>query len=108
MKNMKERFHKLIFQTSKFSYFLVIVLVLPILFTIDEILDIWLKEVPEYTAIFCRLILVYLSIYKGRDFANNKCNSCCLTCSDVVVLYNSRILEESDNLRECDFCTNNI
>lgn len=57
-----ERFHKLIFQTSKFSYFLVLVLVLPILFTIDGILDIWLKEVPEYTAVFCRLILVFLSI----------------------------------------------
>ena len=57
-----ERFHKLIFQTSKFSYFMVIVLVMPILFTIDGILQIWLKEVPEYTAIFCRLILVYLSI----------------------------------------------
>ena len=57
-----ERFHKLIFQTSKFSYFMVIVLVLPILFTIDGILEIWLKEVPEYTAIFCRLILIFLSI----------------------------------------------
>lgn len=57
-----ERFHKLIFQTSKFSYFMVLVLVLPILFTTDGILDIWLKEVPEYTAIFCRLILVYLSM----------------------------------------------
>lgn len=57
-----ERFHKLIFQTSKFSYFMVLVLVLPILFTIDGILDIWLKEVPRYTAIFCRLILVFLSI----------------------------------------------
>ena len=57
-----ERFHKLIFQTSKFSYFMVIVLVMPILFTIDGILEIWLKEVPEYTAIFCRLILIYLSI----------------------------------------------
>lgn len=57
-----ERFHKLIFQTSKFSYFMVLVLVLPILFTIDGILDIWLKEVPKYTAIFCRLILVFLSI----------------------------------------------
>ena len=56
-----ERFHKLIFQTSKFSYFMVIVLVMPILFTIDGILEIWLKEVPEYTAIFCRLILIYLS-----------------------------------------------
>ena len=57
-----ERFRKLIFQTSKFSYFMVLVLVLPILFTIDGILEIWLKEVPEYTAIFCRLILVFLSI----------------------------------------------
>lgn len=55
-------FHRLIFQTSKFSYFMVLFLVLPILFTIDGILDIWLKEVPKYTAIFCRLILVFLSI----------------------------------------------
>lgn len=57
-----ERFHKLIFQTSKFSYFLVIVLILPIMFTLDELLAVWLKQVPEYTAIFCRLILVFLSI----------------------------------------------
>lgn len=57
-----ERFHKLIFQTSKFSYFMVIVLVLPILFTLDGILEIWLKQVPEYTAVFCRLILIFLSI----------------------------------------------
>lgn len=57
-----ERFHKLIFQTSKFSYFMVIVLVLPILFTIDGILEIWLTEVPEFTAIFCRLILIFFSI----------------------------------------------
>lgn len=57
-----KRFNKLIFQTSKFSYFMVIVLVMPILFTIDSILEIWLTHVPEFTAIFCRLILVFLSI----------------------------------------------
>lgn len=60
--NEIERFHKLVFQTSKFSYFMVIVLVMPLLFTLDGILKIWLSEVPEYTAIFCRLILVLLSI----------------------------------------------
>ena len=60
--NETNRFHRLIFQTSKFSYFMVIVLVLPILFTIDGLLEIWLKDVPEYTAIFCKLILVFLSI----------------------------------------------
>lgn len=48
------------------------------------------------------------AIYKSRDFANSKCNSCCLTCSDVVVLFNSWILAESDNLRECYFCSDNI
>ena len=57
-----EHLHKLIFQTSKFSYFMVIILVMPILFTIDGILRIWLTEVPEYTAIFCRLILIFLSV----------------------------------------------
>lgn len=57
-----ENFHKLIFQTSKFSYFMVIVLVMPILFTTDSLLDIWLKDTPEYTAIFCRLILIFLSM----------------------------------------------
>ncbi len=57
-----DRFHRLIFQTSKFSYYMVIVLVMPILFTIDGLLEIWLKNVPEYTAIFCRLILIFLSI----------------------------------------------
>lgn len=57
-----ERFHRLIFQTSKYSYFMVLVLVLPIFFTIDGLLEIWLKVVPKYTAIFCRFILFYLSI----------------------------------------------
>lgn len=60
--NETERFHRLIFQTSKFSYYMVIVLVIPILFTIDGLLAVWLKEVPEYTAEFCRLILIFMTI----------------------------------------------
>lgn len=60
--NETERFHNLIIQTSKFSYYMVILLVIPIIFTIDGLLDIWLKEVPEYTAVFSRLILVWLTI----------------------------------------------
>ncbi len=57
-----ENFYKLVFQTSKFSYYLVLVLFVPIIFTLDSILTIWLKEIPEYTSIFCRLILVFLAI----------------------------------------------
>ncbi len=57
-----ERFNKLIILSSKFSYFLLFIFVLPILFTVDGLLDVWLKDVPEYTAVFCRLILIFLCI----------------------------------------------
>lgn len=60
--NKIEEFNKLVFQTSKFSYFLMFILVLPISITTDSILAIWLKEVPVYTSIFCRLILAFLMI----------------------------------------------
>lgn len=60
--NETERFHRLVCQTSKFSYYMVLVLAIPIFFTIDSLLTIWLKAVPPYTAIFCQLILVHLSI----------------------------------------------
>lgn len=60
--NEIDRFHKLIFQTSKFSYYMIIILVIPIILTIDGLLNIWLKDVPQYTAVFCRLILIWLSI----------------------------------------------
>jgi len=48
----------LIVRTSKFSFYLVFILTLPVLFEIDYILKIWLKIVPDYTAIFTILILL--------------------------------------------------
>ena len=58
----KEAFLNLIFRSAKFSYFMMFLLALPIILTTQDILDIWLVEVPEYTAIFCRLILGFLII----------------------------------------------
>jgi O-antigen/teichoic acid export membrane protein len=55
-------FYKLIFQTSRFSYFMVVVLFTPIMLTIDNILSVWLTVVPEYSAVFCRLILIFSAI----------------------------------------------
>lgn len=49
---------KLVFFSSKVSYFLLFALVFPVCVEIDTILAIWLGEVPEYTAIFCRLTLL--------------------------------------------------
>jgi len=57
-----ERFHNIIFTTSKFSFFLIFILAFPIICGIKSILGLWLVEVPEYTAEFCILILIFLSI----------------------------------------------
>ncbi|BEG97877.1 lipopolysaccharide biosynthesis protein [Bacteroides sedimenti] len=49
---------QLIFQGSKYSFFLLFTLSLPILIETDTILLWWLKTVPNYTALFCRLVLI--------------------------------------------------
>lgn len=48
----------LIFKSSKYSFFLLILLSLPFLMEMEFILRIWLKIVPEYSVSFCRLIIV--------------------------------------------------
>lgn len=48
---------KLVIQSSKFSFFLIFVISLPIMLETDVLLDIWLKDVPERTAIFTKLVL---------------------------------------------------
>ena len=54
--------HQLIFQGSKFSFFLLFFLTLPVLFETEIILKIWLKTVPDYTVIFTRLIIINILI----------------------------------------------
>jgi O-antigen/teichoic acid export membrane protein len=49
----------LVNQTSKFSYYMIYALTLPILLNMEFILNIWLKEVPEYTVVFCSITLLY-------------------------------------------------
>lgn len=49
---------KLINQTTKFSYFLSLILMAPILLNIEFILEIWLRRFPQYTADFIRIILL--------------------------------------------------
>lgn len=50
--------HKLIFYSSKLSFFLLFVLSLPIMLEAEELLSLWLVEVPEYTVLFFRLIII--------------------------------------------------
>ncbi|WFO15301.1 hypothetical protein M601_015935 [Cellulophaga baltica 4] len=43
---------------SKVSFFLLLILYVPVLIEMPYIFNLWLKEVPEYTIIFCRLLLI--------------------------------------------------
>ena len=49
--------HKLVFQSSKFSYFLILILSMPVFWETDAILKCWLKVVPDHTVTFLRLML---------------------------------------------------
>jgi len=55
-----ERMHSLIVYSSKFSLYLYLVIAVPIFCVTESILGIWLVEVPEHTANFVRLTLLYL------------------------------------------------
>jgi Na+-driven multidrug efflux pump len=68
----------LVITSTKYSYYLMLLIALPLVLQADFILRLWLKDVPEYTVVFSRLIVVqclfsvfdtglYMSLYaKGR------------------------------------------
>lgn len=49
---------QLLLQTTRFSYYLMYLLALPICLVADQLLHIWLGIVPEYTVIFLQLIVI--------------------------------------------------
>lgn len=53
-----KRMHNLIIWSSKFSYYLLLAMGLPLIIERDFILELWLVEVPNYTSIFLLLVLV--------------------------------------------------
>jgi len=53
-----ESFYRLIKQSAKFSFFLLFFFALPVWIKIDDVLALWLVDVPEYTGSFCRIILI--------------------------------------------------
>lgn len=54
----KDYLFTLIFRTSKLSFLLIYVISVPLIISSKEVLDIWLTVVPEYTQIFCVLMLL--------------------------------------------------
>jgi O-antigen/teichoic acid export membrane protein len=58
----KEYMTSLVIRSSKFSFYLLLLLSLPIIIEIDQILKLWLKTVPDYSSIFTILVLVIILI----------------------------------------------
>jgi O-antigen/teichoic acid export membrane protein len=56
--NDKVQMKNLIFRGSKFSFFLLMIVIIPILFETDIILKLWLKDVPQYANELTKLVLV--------------------------------------------------
>ena len=53
----REDMMKLVFQTSKLAYFLLFVVVLPLILEVNQVLDLWLVEVPAHAAAFTIYLL---------------------------------------------------
>lgn len=52
-----EQMHSLMFRSARFSYYLLYLLTLPVLLETDYIITLWLKNVPDNTVVFLRIML---------------------------------------------------
>lgn len=50
--------HRLLLSSTRYSYYLMLILCLPIYFLAEPLLRVWLGVVPEYTVIFLQLIII--------------------------------------------------
>lgn len=60
------------YESCKFSYLIFSFSCIPVLFFIHPILDLWLNEVPQWTEIFCTILIIFtlieqliVSLYQG-------------------------------------------
>ena len=54
--NYEESF-KLVFKGSKYSFYLMLIFLVPLVLEVDYVLNLWLVEVPPYASLFLRLAL---------------------------------------------------
>lgn len=54
-----QEMHKLIFRVSRFSFYLVLLFTIPIIMKTQAILDIWLKNPPEYASVFVQYTMLF-------------------------------------------------
>ena len=55
----REYMFSLVRRSSRLSFYLLFLIALPVIFNTEYILSLWLEEVPEHTALFVQLFLVF-------------------------------------------------
>lgn len=65
-----DRLFALIYNSSRFSLYLLWLFSLPIMLCMKEILNLWLVEVPDYTMVFLGLVLIFNLIESGANPLN--------------------------------------
>ena len=63
----KEEFINAIHLSSKISYYLLLVIVVPFISNVEYVLRLWLGDIPDYTTIFTALVLVDTLILSVTD-----------------------------------------
>lgn len=49
----------LVVKASKMSFYLLYLISIPLMFNIDFLLNVWLDEVPDYSGLFCKILIWY-------------------------------------------------
>ncbi len=84
--------HKLIYRGAKFSFFLMLLLSLPVLIETPYILGLWLKNVPEGTVTFLRITVCTMLIYTlaqpimTANNATGKVKTYYIVCGSMLIL----------------------
>ena len=77
--NETDRFFSLICQGAKFSYYMLLLLALPIMLETQFVLGVWLKQVPDYSVLFVRLSI----IASLMNMLGNTSVAACMATGDI-------------------------
>ena len=54
----REKMLSLAFKACKFSFLILAMVVIPVIFEMEILLNLWLDKVPEYAVLFCQVVLI--------------------------------------------------
>lgn len=89
---------RLVLKSATFSFFLMMIIIYPILFCAEDVLKLWLKEIPSYSLQFMQLVLIqcligvfntsyYSALIANGDIKKNAILSSSLSFIQFPIIY---------------------